>query len=357
MKIAKIIVLGLGDLGRRIAIGLANKPEHIEIVLAGRNDQSGTAFARLVAGCASSPVRFELVDALDVDGMTAFILRESPSIILQCAALLSPWALFERPDPLASILRDAGFALQLSAQLPAITALMLAVRASGVDCTVINCSYPDATHPILNKLGLAPTVGVGNVGMILGLAQASLGRGETRDLRVFAHHAHVSAVAGADKMRLGAIPPPRVFAGQEQILNDQFIFDGPAIPPTRELNALTTAHALKVVSAFLPAAEPVLTSAPGPLGLPGGWPVRISEGEITLDLPDSLQQTEMIQFQNDAAKSDGIERIAEDGTVYLTDSLQSSLPHSCRALAAPLHPNQALERYRLFRQLLAGGVG
>jgi hypothetical protein len=39
---------------------------------------------------------------------------------------------------------------------------------------VANLSLPDLTHPILERVGLAPTVGLGNVAMMLIRARAAL---------------------------------------------------------------------------------------------------------------------------------------------------------------------------------------
>jgi hypothetical protein len=353
MKGSKILVLGMGDLGRRIALGLARSVGISEIILAGRHIHSGEAFSRMVAGCASVPVRFVTVDGLNVANLRALIENENPAVIVQCASLMSPWALFQRDDNVAQALLACGFAVQLCAQLPIITNLMQAVRDSGLNCTVVNCSYPDVTHPILNAIGLAPTIGVGNSGMILGLARAALGAHAATDrLQVFAHHAHVGAVACADRSRLKTTTPPRIFLNGAELSDLSWLFNGPAIPPDRELNALSAAHALQIIEALLPEAKPLRTSAPGPLGLPGGWPVYISDQRVELDLPAGLNHASLTAYQHLAAKSDGIERIDSCGTVHFTDDLKATLPTALKKLGDPLHPSEAPGRYILLKRAL-----
>lgn len=345
-----ILILGLGDLGRRIALGLSRSTRVSHIVLASRHASTAGAQARLVGACSAISVRAATVDGLDSEALRVLIEREQPDLVVQCASLMSPWALHERSDGLAGAMRAGGFALQLPAQLPVITALMRAVRASGRLCPVVNCSFPDVTHPILAAQGLAPTIGIGNAGMILGLARAALGLPPQR-LRVLAHHAHVAAVACAERARLRA-PGPRVFVGEHEMPDPGFLFEGPPIALNRELNALSAAHALAIIDAMLPGGAPLATAAPGPLSLPGGWPIRIDDGHITLDLPQSVDQAECIAFQHTCARADGIEHIASDGTVHFTDQLKECLPAAWRHLALPLEPDAALERHLQFLQAL-----
>ncbi len=348
---ATVLILGQGDLGRRIGIGLAGSPRAARIVLAGRESAASRAHARMLAACTAIPVHSAIVDGLDSAALRLLIERERPALIVQCASLMSPWALHERTDALACALRSAGFALQLPAQLPVVTALMRAVRASGLKCAVVNCSYPDVTHPILATQDLAPSIGIGNAGMVLGLARAALGP-QVQRVRVLAHHAHVGASAAGERARVQGAPA-RVLAGEHELAAD-CLFQGAPLALDRELNILSAAHALSIIEAMLPGAAVLETAAPGPLGLAGGWPVRISAGRISLDLPQQVSQAEASDFQQAAARADGIERIDADGTTHFTEQLRACVPSAWRHLAQPLHPDAALVRFRQLAQALAG---
>jgi hypothetical protein len=289
-------------------------------------------------------VRFVELDALDGDALAALLAREQPALVAQCASLWSPWLLNGRTDPLANALRDGGFALQLPAQLPIIANVMRAARAVGLAAPVVNCSHPDVTHPVLARLELAPTIGIGNAGMILGLIQATL---KLRDgvaplVRVLAHHGHVTPVVRADGCDI--LPHPRVFLGEDGVPADALAFAGAPIPSTPELNALSAAHALLLVRALLSDGAPVRTSAPGPLGLPGGFPVAISSGRVVLDLPPGLALEDALQLQAASAALDGVAAIDNDGTVRFTEHARQAVAAVAPELAEPLHPADALAR-------------
>ena len=55
---------------------------------------------------------------------------------------------------------------------------------------------------------------------------------------------------------------------------------------------------------------------PAPNGLPGGYPVTVRDGAIHLALPPQWQQAEAIALMNEAHQRDGIDRIAEDGSIH-----------------------------------------
>jgi len=71
-------------------------------------------------------VSSERTDSLDVVGMRNVLVSFEPDLIMQCASLLSPFALLESGAPAAVGIMKAGFALQIAAQLPIIATLMRA---------------------------------------------------------------------------------------------------------------------------------------------------------------------------------------------------------------------------------------
>lgn len=97
--------------------------------------------------------------------------------------------------------------------------------------------------------------------------------------------------------------------------------------------------------------------APGPLGMVGGYPVRVGANSIALRLPEGLGAEEAEAINVAAQRHEGIERIDPDGTVYFVeekmDVLTDLLGYHCEemhladvdAWAAELQ-----ERYRRFEQ-------
>jgi hypothetical protein len=351
----RIAVVGLGDLGRRIAAQLA-RVEGLQIVVAGRG-ASGSATAALLSLCGAAAVRFRPLDALDPGSLERFLIEERPDLVVQCASRLSPWYLEGRTDPASCALRAAGFAVQLPAQLPAIAALMLAARNVGFSGAVVNCSYPDATHPLLATAGLQPTLGIGNVAMIQARVEAALrarghdhGRGDQPLVRVAAHHAQVRAAMAAE-----APPPadrPWVFLGERPERVDDLAHAGQPLPITRELNALSAVSAGALALALLPGASTVRSSAPGPLGLPGGWPIRVVGGRVALDLPAGVTVDALVAQQWRWARGDGLAGMDGQGRVVFTEQARHALAAVDPALTEPLGLSDAPSRWqRLARHL------
>ena len=344
---ARILLIGPGDLGQRLAAGLASFPEVGELVLAGRDPGWGGPLAALIEACGTCRVRFHELDVHRRGDLERLLRRERPDLLVQCAAEFSPWWLGERPEPLAAALGRAGFALQLPVQLPLVMAVMQGVRTAGLGAPVVNASYPDVTHPILAARGLAPTVGIGNAGMIEARVRAALRHRPEIDgaepIRVAAHHAHVTPVVQA---RPPAPPAtrPRVYLGEEGRRDDALAFAGPPLPSERRLNALSAAAGLPLLRALLAGGPALRTSAPGPAGLPGGWPVRVEAGRIELDLPTGAGRDELEAFQWESARQDGVERVEADGTVVFTAEARAELRPWAGELAEPLALEEVEER-------------
>jgi hypothetical protein len=68
-----------------------------------------------------------------------------------------------------------------------------------------------------------------------------------------------------------------------------------------------------------------LCHAPGPNGLPGGYPVKVSANGVEIFLPDDLTLDEAIRINKEGETFDGIESIKEDGTVVLTDKVAATV--------------------------------
>jgi hypothetical protein len=352
---ATIMVLGLGDLGRRIlgALGLRRHIGHL--VGVGRAGE-GARLVNLVAATGRCRATFVPCDLADTGALMQVLRRHRPDLVVQAACLLSPWWTFEASSRSASLLSQAGFGAQLPAQLPLLLSVMTACREANVAAPVVNASYPDVTHAVLAPLGLAPTVGIGNVAIVAGLVRAAA-RGGGREgpsrtdqtLRVVAHHAHVWPALRGQWRSGGDEAQPRVWAGEQPLADVPL--PGLSLPLDRSINHLSAASALELIEALL-APSPRQLHAPGPVGLPGGYPVLVGNGRVTLDLPAGLSRQEASGWLSRCARQEGIERIEEDGTVHLTAETGRVLRQLAPALAEPFHPRQARERGQLLRLAL-----
>lgn len=350
---ATVLIIGAGDMGARVGERLADASQVSRIVLAGLTQGRGPLIAGTLASLADCEVRFEPLDGTDQGAVERLLRHVEPDLVLQSASFLSPWALVGRGDPVALALRQAGLGIMLPGQLPVLVTVMRAVKAVGYQGPVVNLSFPDVTNPILDRLGLAPTVGLGNASMIQYRVRAALrvrnGIGADLPLiRVIAHHHQVYGV-------MTATPPEdptrrvRVFLGEDGARDDDLGYEAFPMAPGIQYNAVTAAAAIPLLLALLPGAAPIRYSAPAPLGLPGGYPLKVGDGEIALDLPDGVTLDEAQEWLTGIGRGDGIDSIAADGTVAFTEAVRTLMAPIDPALAAPLHPDDARSRWTLLR--------
>ena len=186
----RILILGMGDLGVRIARIVVEGGFSSACMLAGKSD-AAEQWARLLQISSGREVSAARVDGQDAEALKSLLAGFEPELIVQCATLLSPFALRTVQSGAAQAVLKGGFALQLAAQLPVVRTLMQALGELGMKCPVINCSYPDVTHPVLAADGLAPTVGIGNVAIMAMWYQRNLAGANDATLQVVGQHAQL----------------------------------------------------------------------------------------------------------------------------------------------------------------------
>jgi hypothetical protein len=337
-RVSTVLIIGAGDLGERFAAGLAAAGQVDRLVLVSR---SGAAeAAATIASSYDCVVESLAADARHPDEVTKLIFKTDPALIVLSASGRGPYALAGRDDEAAQAIGAAGFALRLPYNLPVPLAVMQAVTDAGWQGPVANVSFPDVTGPVLARLGLAPTVGLGNVAMILLRARSVLRarnpEAELPLLRVLAHH---SQLGGVRQSRRPDDPAarPRVYVGEDGVLDDTLAYQGPplALDPQRS-NFATAASSIPVLHALLAGSAPLRFSTPSPDGRPGGYPVRIDQGEVTLDLPPGLTEEEAVRFNQEQARADGVERIDPDGTIHFTPAARAAVAAIDPTLADPL---------------------
>lgn len=335
----RLLIFGGGDLAQRVVALLPIVSTVREVVIVTRDPMRGEPLAQLFSGCARIPVRHAFFDKNDLNSITTILRRERPDCIFQATSIISPWVFHGRDTPVSRAFRSAGFGVMLPAQLHVIRQVMLAVRDLGLECPVVNASYPDLTHPVLATEGLAPMIGVGNVGMLFNILN-SVRRSEGV-LRLFAHHAQITPFAERRSYLAGV--EPWLFIDECASPLEPTIER--ALPTGQLLNALTANHTIEIIAALLGEGAVLHTSAPGPLGLPGGWPVRITPNHVELDLPAVVSTESGLAYQAQAALGDGVAGIDPDGTIHYTVAAKASL-----AATAP-HLTEPLRRYELATRL------
>lgn len=89
-------------------------------------------------------------------------------------------------------------------------------------------------------------------------------------------------------------------------------------PPMTDFTTTSAVSTIKNMYALL-SPTPIFTHSPTPQGLPGGYPIHLSQEGAEVVLPEGITLEEAIKINEDSAKLDGIERIDDNGTVVFAD--------------------------------------
>ena len=346
----KLLLIGVGDLGSRIVQLAAHARVATQIHLLSRSPAVAN-LAHILSVAADVRITSAAVDALEAEALEREIARFEPDLIIQSASLLSPWALMQCRGAAGQAIAGAGFALQVAAQLPVVANLMRVLAVLGSRFPVINCSFPDVTHAMLHSVGLAPDVGIGNVAMIAAKVR-QMSRPVSSPLRVIAHHGHVSRCL-QNRMFDDAEPEPLVYEGQKRLRWEECLRNGsPPLLPGVYLNHLSAVTAMPIIQGLLGERASVRTHAPGVAGRLGGYPVRIEQGRLALDLPRGVPEQTALDLNRSAARLDGVEEIRADGTLIYTDRVRRLCKGLCNELSEPLHVHDALKRWRVLESFV-----
>lgn len=357
---ARVLIVGAGDAGLKIAAGLAAWPGVRHIVLADARLDKVKEPVAMIAACGSAGVSVRQIDGTDPKQMTDLLASARADLVVQCASLIGPWATLGRAHPIAKALASAGLGVQLPAQLPVLKIVMECRAALALSVPVANLSLPDMSHAVLKTQGLAPLIGLGNVTILLLRARAALRAewdAEGREdeplplLRLVGHHHNVYGV-------MQCRPPDderdrvRVMVGEAGDLRSDLAYRGSPVPTGPVYNVITAAAALEVLKGLLPGAEPIRISAPAPLGKLGGYPVEVSAAGVTLDLPAGCEPHDCEAYHARMTKADGVEAIDADGTVHFTTAASEILAPIDPRLVEPLALRDLASRAQLLCKIV-----
>ena len=259
------------------------------------------------------------------------------------------------PSPVRTKAAAVPFGGFVAAHLAPVQRLRAAWAASGCMGHWVNGSYPDVVNAILHATGPGPVTGVGNVvesvPKVRFAAADALGvEPGAVEVRLVAQHAvayHFYAETRA------ARTPPFLLEVTHQGRDvteavRPHLFAPFPIPYEMDFNLLTASAAAVLLPALL-AARGRATHVPGPRGLVGGYPVRVSRRGVTLDLPAGWTLAEARATNERAMATEGIGEIGTDGTVHFTDAAAAALAALLGRPVPSLRPADA--------ETLAGELG
>lgn len=367
---ATIVLIGLGHLGGPLLDRLAVSAAVGRVVGVSRDPDRGAArcnLARLSAAAVGVRAHIEHrpADVSHPEQVAGIVEELSPDLVIHTASLQTWWLLDLFP-PAAEALKAVGFGVWLPLHLTLALRVMEGLAAVGYKGHVINAVYPDVINVVLGKLGMAPTVGVGNVDELVTKVRMVVARDlaigpHDLDVRLVAHHALQRAAFRGAKGRPSAnmaavgrrsdeeLPPYYLWVGQKgRDLTEQADARGALLGPCPlpggpGWGGFTAASAAGLVGALL-SDRTWRMHAPGPAGLPGGYPIDVGGGKIVVsEIPD-LSLDEAISINERSHRFDGIETIEEDGSVVFTEESAAVMRDALGYEGKTLRPAEAADR-------------
>lgn len=335
MERTSIMMIGMGDLGGHVLEILVRAAGDRRIITADQNEDWGYRKTNIAAFGASQlgfypEVEFSKIDLFNVEQTAEIISKIRPDIIYSAVSLQSWWVINNLPKDVFERLDKARFGPWLPMQLPLVYKLMLALKETGLKIPVINSAFPDAVHPVLHRVGLAPTIGIGNVANPVPAIRASIAyrmNKKLKDVKVFfvaqhyvSHYLPRFGTTGGAPYYLKAVVDGREV--KDEIDMDRVFGDIPTRfrrPGGRDGQILTASSAASIILAIANDSGEFM-HAPGPGGLPGGYPVCVDRNGGAVTLPSDLNLEEAVHINEEGQRYDGIEKIDDDGTVHFCES-------------------------------------
>lgn len=338
-SVKKVFIFGAAG---RVGLGLATALVHrnIDIAVADCIDRTllMKKFSRIIVdtrlsdGNVISQVNvYGNVDVLDEAKVVELLVKEKPNIVVNYAIPFT-WDAARRLSNYDKISR-AGLGAFAPMQVLAPKIIAQALATSEIDAKFIVGNLPDITIPIIYGLKKhfdlrLPIAGAGNVGLIEAAIkhQISIDRKiSVNELSVFLVAHHIHWVAPREPGYRNDAPfllkvthkgnDITIELGNQRELMNRAIVN--CYEPGADFSSTTALLATKLVL-FLLDDEGRRQSmhVPAPNGLPGGYPVIVKDGEINLDLPSEWKQSEAEDLMKQALQRDGIDQIAEDGSIH-----------------------------------------
>ena len=323
-----LLFISMGELATHLLEAVARTDIFDTIVVASRDLEKARKRANnavLGAGIEGFFPRI-IAEKLDVHSNDfSTRLREiKPDFIFSAPSLLPWWKL--APDGI-----NVPFAGYTALHLSLMQKFRNRIAQSGVNSIWIGASFPDVINAMLNRTGFGPDYGIGNVQEPIAKIQMGVGRvlncaPNDVDVKLVAQHAFEYFVLNDQKP--DKLPPyllKAALAGKdvtqiaEGVLREAFPF-----PYDLHFNRVTASSGLVALHALTGETERSI-HLPGIDALVGGYPVRASKSGITIDLPDQWSLEQAIAVNEASLKWDGIDEMAQDGTIVFTAETQQAL--------------------------------
>jgi hypothetical protein len=342
-----ILIFGTGSFAQRIACDLAataTKPLRIDI--AGRNALR-LAWIRTAAQARADmfarPVRIitHTIDLAADGGANRLLGEYRPIVIVQAASFQTASVIAGAGNAWTRLVAEGG--LSATAVFQAVLTARVAGAAQKVvpGSHLINCCFPDVANGIVAAMGLPVTCGIGNIA-ILAHAFAGLLEGTPKPkLQMLCHYQNIAAWRRPPAERTGTAA--RVWLDGTEVPNIYPRFADVQLTAEPVID-ISGASGVTLMLAMAHR-EDWTGHAPGPHGLPGGYPVTLRSGRLDLDLPAGLDRDTAIAWNSRYEAENGLV-IDASGHARYTGRLYERLKEESPDLAAGFDARDLEEVWR-----------
>ena len=326
-----VMMFGIGDLGGWVLEFLARSQGISTIITCDAREVWGsmkTECAAIGAGQQGycKRIKFEKCDVNDIDETAELLAKYNPDVIYSAVTSLGWVEMRVVASAIGPRFHEALVCI-IPAQTTLVSKLMKARKEAGITAPVLNHSYPDAVNPVLWRNGLGPLVGAGNLDLTVGEVRRKISVAENIPITevivyLIAEHAIVSqGTRTGVPFLFRALVRDKDITSKfdiDSLISDSLINATPADKTSWLNEPCVAASAVRNIRAIINDSNE-FAHAPGPNGLPGGYPIRISANGVEVVLPGDVTLEEAVKINLDGLRREGVEEIKDDGTVVLTD--------------------------------------
>jgi hypothetical protein len=321
-----ILISGTGAFSGRIALDLAaTSQEPLHVVIAGRNRDrliwlKTACNAR--ASMFSKPITFDTYEIdLVKEGATEQLIADTrPTIAVQGASIQTSSVISDTGNQWTALVAEGGLSATAVFQALISSRMARSISKFSPETALINCGFPDVVNSIISALGFNVLSGTGNVAILSNVFAGAKGITDQARIQVIAHYQNLAAWRRPSSERVGT-RPCRVFIDGNEVADVFKEFEGVKLT-TEPAIEISGASGVTLIAAYA-ANKPWTGHVPGPNGLPGGYPVKLQDRVLHLNLPHSVTEQEAIAWNTSFEEEKGL--IIRNGRVEYTGDLKTAL--------------------------------
>ena len=321
-----ILISGTGAFSGRIALDLAaTSQEPLDVVIAGRNRERLSwlkTACNARASMFSRPISFDTYEIdLVQEGATDKLISETrPTIAVQGASIQTSSVISDTGNQWTALVAEGGLSATAVFQALISSRMARSISAFSPETALINCGFPDVVNGIITAMNFKVLSGTGNVAILSNVFAGAKGISDQNRIQVIAHYQNLAAWRKPASERIGT-RPCRVFIDGQEVMDVFKEFESVKLTAEPAIE-ISGASGVTLIAAYA-ANKPWAGQAPGPNGLPGGYPVKLKDRVLGLNLPESVSEHDAVAWNASFEEEKGM--IVRNGRAEYTGALRDAL--------------------------------